>query len=82
MELANLNWSATHLPMMVLYSCLNLFPFLLVEFVLFGCHLNKAAKELLMLRLGDEEERETVCVLERPKGQYIEYIGDTPQTLE
>ena len=37
---------------------------------------------LQLLRLGEEEERETVYVLERPKGQYIEYIGDTPQTLE
>ena len=35
-----------------------------------------------MLRFGEEEESETICVLERPKGQYIEYIGDTPQTLE
>ena len=29
-----------------------------------------------------ERESELSDLLERPKGQYIEYIGDTPQTLE
>jgi len=46
MKLVNLNWSAVHLPMMVLYSYLNLSVLLLVEFVLLGFHLNKAGKPI------------------------------------
>jgi hypothetical protein len=46
MKLVNLNWTAVHLPMMALYSYLNLSVFILVEFVLLGCHLNKARKPI------------------------------------
>jgi len=41
--------------------------------------------DILLSTCYDMEEKKRVNwydVLERPKGQYIEYIGDTPQTLE